>query len=225
MNNIKFLLGLDPSFTTFGAAVINLETGRRYLNTDNFQNTMKWISKKCDLKRTVCIAENPSLNTNVFRSWQEMEREIKLVMARKTSMASVKSKFLILQKKAQGVGKSGASAQLAIQLLAKNNVPIIEISPSERQRADTAQKKMKGKAKVRMKTLRLPTKTTKEQFLELTGYSGQSTEHDRDAYVLIHDVKIPWIEMKLKIQEHENKKKPSSYPRTANNNEYLFKRR
>lgn len=121
---------------------------------------------------------------------------------------------------AQKVGENKAAAKLMIKLLSAKDVPIVEISPSERRRADKILQKA-GKAKVDWKSVPMPTKLKAGPFNELTGYDGSSSEHSRDAITMAYDKGVSWIKRRL---EKQYIKAPASYPRSNNDAQYIVKR-
>ena len=136
-----------------------------------------------------------------------------------TTIDDVRSKFSIAMNYAQKVGENKAAAKLMIKMMEVKGVPIIEIAPSQRKRADKIKLKA-GKAKVNWSTVPYPTKMTAMDFKEFCGYEGRSSEHSRDAMTLIIGKDENWIERMLP----EKKKVPENYPRSSNGAEFIVKR-
>lgn len=136
------------------------------------------------------------------------------------TLEDVRSKFSIAMNYAQKVGENKAAAKLMIKMMADKGVPIIEIAPSERKRADKIKMKA-GKAKVDWRTVPYPTKMTATDFKELCGYEGKSSEHSRDAMTMIVGKDLNWVTRNLP----EEKKVPKNYPKSENDSIFLVKRK
>lgn len=192
---ITHLIGIDPSFNTMGVCVYRPETKAMHLFTGNLLDAISWISNNAPLKSSIVILENPALDKPAFKMWGLVKTPILLFDRRKASIQDVESKFRIAMKYAQNVGESKASAKLLLELLRRKVVQVIEVSPSQRQRAD--------KERVRhVQALRMPTKTTAKQFQELTGYTDKSSEHARDAATLVWGRSIAGVLNYLKMRAH-----------------------
>lgn len=232
MKRTYFLL-IDPSFSTMGVCVYKPDTKEMKMNTGNFLDSLSWIGRNCKLKEVYAIVENPNLDSTSFGQWGILQKVIiewfkyefwkklrKGKPGRKVVLTEVQSQFLRCMKYAQDVGKNKAAAKQMIQMLHSKGVPVIEVAPSDR---DRAFKRVKGKVERRdVMRLTMPTKTTQEQFLKLTGWVKSSTEHERDAATLGWGKKLKWAEMIVKIEEAKNRNKPKSYPSTFNHNEFIF---
>ena len=139
------------------------------------------------------------------------------------TMADIQSKFSIAMKKAQSVGQNKAAAKLIISLLQKKKVPIIQVAPSDRERAF---KEDNDKKTIRLdpRFLKKPTKTTAEQFQQLCGFTGVSSEHSRDAATLILNETIAGCLAKIQMESHGERHQPKNKPSSSNNNYYLVSR-
>lgn len=221
----KYILGIDPSFVTMGAALYDPKTKELKLRTGEFQSVVRWIGANVKLSEVVAMVENPAMNSPVFKMWGMVQQSIKdLIMGKidKTkAWTEVHSKFSIAMKFAQSVGENKAAAKMIIRLLKEKNVPILEVAPSEREKAY----KQKGKTKIRKKIqfLKWPTKTDRNQFYELTGCNKVCSEHARDAATLPFGYSIVQVMHLIRLQQEKNKNKPKSFPGSHNNNYSLFK--
>lgn len=206
----KYLVGVDPSFYSCGVCVYAPAEKTMQLFTGDFFEAVGFINKTVKLSEVVAVVENPAINSAVFGAFYPLKGEILQLIAyerwkanpktaslsnlpRQKSMADVEKMFGMASKQAQNVGESKASAKLIISMFKKRNVPVIEVAPSQRDRADKPAKS--GILGVKMLTM--PTKTNAHQFREITGYIGQSSEHSRDAATLVHGRTITWAETML----------------------------
>lgn len=188
------LLGIDPSFTTMGAAIWDTSTKRLHLLNGTLDQVFILLQDRYDPSDLVAVIEDPSLDSPVFGAWEEMKSKISMIDAssgrtRLKAWKDAESTFRTLQAIAQNVGENKAAAKRTIKLLESLQIPYVRIRPSERKRADKLEK---GERRLPISCFSMPTKTTKEQFYELTGYSGQSNEHSRDAATLVHKQTINW---------------------------------
>lgn len=137
------------------------------------------------------------------------------------TISDIQSKVSIAMKFASSVGENRANAKLIIKMLAQRNVPVIEIAPSKRQRADKAQQKA-GKGKIDMRSLKMPTKTSAGQFQELTGYDLRCNEHNRDAATLVFGRTLRQVRMLATGVWEKESKQPPSYPKQNNDNQFFI---
>ena len=195
------LIGIDPSFENFGIAVYNPESKRLILQSGNLFEGIDWLNDCGILHESIAVVENPALDKSVFGMWPALRSEFMKTLEKRpgytpypTGLAQAQSMFLRAMKQAQNIGEVKSAARLIIYLLRSQGVPVIEIAPSSRDRADKALQRvgMKG-----IEMLSMPTKTNAEQFQRLTGYQGRSNEHTRDAATLIHGRTIKWAEIML----------------------------
>lgn len=223
MNKRKILLGIDPSFITMGVAIKDpsKKLHKYKLFTGTMTDCISWLGQNVKMKEVVAIVENPALDSAVFGAWERMRKAIVT-----GGIGTIKYEFNMIISRAQKVGENKAAAKLFIKLLADKGVPVIEVAPSARQKAYS---KVKGNIeRKKVKLLRSPTKTTKEQFYELTGENPKegNTEHSRDAATLLHGKTLKWCELQLKLQEKpEQRKRPDSMPSQNNYNFHLIKRK
>ena len=189
MTTRTHLLGIDPSFETMGVAIYHPKTGHLELYTGDFQQAIRFIGN-AGMESIIAVVENPNLDKPVFKMWGLVEQSIKALIARKGNMKDVQSKFSVAMRYAQNVGQNKAAAKLIIKMLRQKGVPVIEVAPSKRQRADKEKNQ-------RAELLRMPTKTSPEQFRRITGYTSRSSEHARDAATLVFGRTTKWAELHL----------------------------
>lgn len=227
------LLGIDPSFVTMGICLYDPATREMKLRTDDFLSGIDWINANAKLKDVIAVVENPALDSTTFNMWGLMKEAIDKLSGRKlfkngASLAAtggnieeVRSQFAVCMNYAQKVGENKAAAKLIITMLRKYGVPVVEIAPSKRDRALIT----KGGKTLRpvAKFLKMPTKTTQAQFEELTGFTGSSSEHARDAATLVWGRAITWALNMVEVEEA--KKQPATFPRTDNNNYFIIEQK
>lgn len=188
----KYMIGIDASFQSFGACIYDPETNVMQLFTGTLLDGIAWINKNCKLSECVAVIEDPNLNNPLFRASGILRMELGKYKRGEIGEGSVMATFGRLSTMAQSLGKSKASADLIISLFRKKNVPVITIAPSDRHRADKPPKS--GKAPLSVGLLSMPTKTTRYQFETITGFTGVSSEHARDAATLVWGKSMQWAE-------------------------------
>lgn len=191
----KYLIGIDASFQNFGACIYDPDTNAMKLFTGSLLDGIAWINKNCKLSECVAVIEDPNLNNPLFRASGILRMELGKYKRGEIGEGSVMATFGRLSTMAQSLGKSKASADLIISLFRQKNVPVITIAPSDRHRADKPPKS--GKAPLSAGLFSMPTKTTRYQFETITGYSGMSSEHARDAATLVWGKSMSWCETML----------------------------
>lgn len=235
MNKRKYLVGIDPSFATMGASIYNPETKKIIeMFTGDFNEVVGWIGRMVKLSEVYAIVENPALDKAVFKMWGLMLKEVHAfargqmwkvgrikVQGHQANASEVQSQFAICMNYAQKVGENKAAAKLIIKMLAERGVPVIEVAPSERERAFKKDKKGKIIRKD-VRLLKMPTKTSQEQFKTLTGWEKRSSEHARDSATLLWGKNLTWCRNMAAIELAKAKGKPSSYPSKANYNEFVI---
>ena len=194
------LIGIDPSLTNCGIA-IQWPDKSLELHTADLMGAMGWLGAKKINSRIIAIIEDPNKDSTTFGMWAMMKNEISNMQARRGNMYTVESIFRRTQKRAQDVGKSKGSALLIISMFEKAGVPVVLVAPSSRDNAEKERVKVNAKDVCHLKA---PTKTNAEEFRMITGYTGRSNEHNRDAATLIHGRTIVWAETQLKIQKQKN---------------------
>lgn len=218
------LLGVDPSFYTMGVAIYKPSNKVRQfkLFTGDMLEVISWLSQNCKMKEVIAVVENPALDSAVFGAWDRMKKAIAT-----RNMGSMKYEFNMIISRAQKVGENKAAAKLFMKLLSDKGVPILEVAPSVRQKAFTKNKQGHIERK-KVQLLRMPTKTTQEQFSELTGHNIKegNTEHSRDAATLVFGRTVSWVENQILINDATiSRKTPASMPSKNNFNYHILKRK
>ena len=208
-----FILGIDPSFKTMGACIYNIATHELKFGGGDLFETIKFIRENADQKRTIAVVENPDLDNTVFNAAGPISKSINELLYQKSNpfkkvkdrptVNSIVSDVRIALKIAQGVGKNKAAAQLIIQVLERAGIPVLQIAPSKRMRADKDLKKLKADPAAGVKLLSMPTKTTSHQFKQLTGYAGRTNEHQRDACTLFWGKSINNLQILIAGQKQD----------------------
>lgn len=181
--DIDFFIGIDAGLNDNNGIATRRAGEKQILRVASltfFQllNDLKIYSKSY---KVGVVIENADMDSNVFGGWEDFCRVLRANLKNPLS-AAVKSSFSKWLKRAQDVGKNKATAHLIIQFCKAQGIYFVEIRPSERA-------KLPKNCKI-PEAFRMPTKTTKEQFKRITGYSDRSNEHGRDAGTL-----IGWREM------------------------------
>lgn len=198
MNEITQLIGIDPSVKTAGVAIYEPATNNLKLYSGELNACLSWLDASCDLRKCIAYVENPDLNSTTFGSSGLLHSTLKMYKIGRITEAVAILQLHILLKRSQHVGKSQASAQVFIQFLKSRNVPVIEVAPAERMRADKPFRS--GSKLLPVGLLVMPTKTSAHQFKVLTGYKGSSNEHSRDAATLVWGKSVETAVMKLRKQ-------------------------
>jgi Holliday junction resolvasome RuvABC endonuclease subunit len=194
------LVGIDPSLTNCGIAILWPDKTLE-LHTADLMAALGWLGSKKITGRMIAVIEDPNKDSTTFGMWAMMKNEIGNMMARRGDMNTVESIFRRTQKRAQDVGKSKGSALLIISMFEKAGVPVLMVAPSSRDNAEKERVKVNAKDVCYLKS---PTKTNAEEFRMITGYTGRSNEHNRDAATLIHGRTIVWAETQLRIQKSKS---------------------
>ena len=182
----KILIGFDPSFNNCGIA-IRREDGALILHTDDLANVFTWLNERYKPNELLAVVEDPGAINVLFGGWSKMRNAIN-----SKNTAIMKNVFMGSIRAAMNVGSNAAAARLIKDMLRQSLIPVITVSPQDRQRAD--------KTNAPIELLQLPTKTNKKQFKKLTGYTGKSSEHSRDAATLIYNMTPAQFHTKLKIK-------------------------
>lgn len=195
------LIGIDPSFKNVGIAVYRPENGAMSLHSGDLFSAIDFLNRSKLLGKCIVVLEDPNLNPNLFGGWPFVRAEIMKTLEKRpgyipfpTGLANVQSAYLRSAKQAQNVGENKAAAKLFAELFERQGVPFFRVSPTDRHRADKELVRANSRG---IKMLVMPTKTNAMQFYELTGYSGRSNEHTRDAATLVHGRTIKWAEISL----------------------------
>lgn len=198
----RYIVGVDPSFINCGVCRYDPATNEMLLFTGDWFEAINWIGQNMKLKDCVFVLENPALDSAVFLGlgvckgtilqfgdYQKKVGAKEWPLPEPVKWEQVASQISIALNMATKVGESKSSGKLMAQMLAKHNVPVIQVAPTSRDRAD--------KAKVPIGMMTMPTKTTRAQFETLTGFKGMSNEHNRDAATLVFGKDFKWIAMML----------------------------
>ena len=223
MSNRKYVIGIDPSLVNMGVCIYNPKTKKMLLHTSDMMSAIEWLMANVGLDLCYAVVECPHLNTNVFGGWPMIEPYI-----RKANVGGAKSVFGTITKRARDVGENAAAGKFICRYLKSMGVPVLEVSPSQRQKAfkwvDNPKEKGKtSKRRINVLMLKKPTKTTKDQFRILTNYKGQSDEHNRDAATLVWGLTLAWLDKQAAILKRQEEKQPNK-PSATNENFYLLKR-
>lgn len=210
-------IAFDPSFVTMGAARYIPATGQLQMFTGDFDSVIDWVTK-FDLSTTIAVVENPAMNQNTFGAWSQIQKALKALPLKSLKrlqqfdstdadfdkMASVARQMLKISRDA---GENMGAGKYLVRKLEAVGIPVVQVAPSERDKAAKITRSVvDGKAKTKtirlsVRTLKMATKTSQAQFEEITGFTGRSTEHARDAATLIYGKAMSWGRMKLKFQE------------------------
>lgn len=197
------LIGIDPSFATAGVAIYEPATNNLILHGGDLFSCMSFLNNSGILGKAIAVIENPNMDGTVFGSWFRFQAQIDRYVKKQITLGDLKSEYSISMKHAQSVGKNKAAGELFIEMFERQAIPVLEIAPSSRHRADKDLLKYKNQG---IKMLAMPTKTTAAQFEQYTGYSGRSNEHTRDAGTLVFHKTIQWAELQIKIQQAKRNK-------------------
>lgn len=193
----NILIGIDASLVNCAAAIYADDKYEMFKG--ELLEVVAWIREKKLKDKAYVVIEDPNKNRTVFGMWPKVQAEVfKYRSNRSASTGDVQSCFLMAMKQAQNVGESKAAAKILISVFRQSGLPVITIAPSDRDRADKDGLKVQG-----IHMLSMPTKTTAEQFRQLTGYDGRSNEHSRDAATLVWGKNARWCEMMLQRQRTE----------------------
>lgn len=196
------LIGIDPSFATAGVAIYEPATNNLILHGGDLFSCMAFLNNSGILGKAIAVIENPNLDGTVFGAWFRFQAQIQKLQKKQIGIGELKSEYSISMKHAQSVGKNKAAGELFIEIFERQGIPVLEIAPSSRHRADKDLLKYKNQG---IKMLAMPTKTTAAQFEQYTGYSGRSNEHTRDAGTLVFHKTIQWAQTQIMIQQAKRK--------------------
>lgn len=187
----EYLVGIDPSFTNCAAAIYHPATRGLQLHTGDLFSVMAFLNSSGVLGKCIVVCENPNLDSNTFGMWAFFKQ----ALTTNRDLKTLQGQFGICMKRAQDIGKSKASAELLIEMFRRQSIPVLEVKPSSRDRAD----KVKN-ADVRL--MKMPTKTNAAQFAAYAGFPvPKSNEHNRDAATLILGRNIEWAQRQLMLRK------------------------
>lgn len=147
----------------------------------------------CDV---IVIMESPTKNSPVFGAEQQIRAA---AISHGWGSEEHLRQIRIMLKIAQNVGENKAAGKYIARILKQQRIPMVEVPPSVRNRADDI--KPGSTERVDVRFLSMPTKTNKEQFRILTGYTKQSSEHARDAATLIYGRTAAWAQTTYEINQ------------------------
>ena len=186
----QYLIGIDPSFTNCAAAIYHPTIKTLQLHTGDLFSVMTFLNGSGVLGKCIVVCENPNLDSNTFGMWAFFKQALQ----GNRDMKTLQGQFGICMKRAQDIGKSKASAELILEMFRRQSIPVLEVKPSSRDRAD----KVKN-ADVRF--MKMPTKTNAAQFAAYCGFAPpKSNEHNRDASTLVVGRNIEWAQRQLMLR-------------------------
>ena len=194
------LIGVDPSFHTCGIAIYEPATTNLELFSGDSFEVIAYLNAKGILSQSVIVLENPNLDSTSFNMWGLFQKAMKSG----AGVAELQKQFAICMNFAQKVGQSKAAGKWFLELFLRQGIPVAEVAPSSRDRAD--HKRLIGVSPLVLRSLKMPTKTTQEQFKILTGWSSPSNEHKRDAAMQVHGRTVSWALNAAKISEAKRAK-------------------
>jgi len=139
-------------------------------------------------KSVTVVVENADLDGAVFGAWHSF-KSVLLSAWRKVFKGvekTLRSHFNRHLSKAQNIGMVKIVSRVVIKRLRQEGFTVIEVAPSWRHNATAKPKKRGGLHTNNPANLIKPTKLKAPQFKALTGYTGSSNEHGRDAATLIY---------------------------------------
>lgn len=216
----KYLIGIDPGFDTLGICIYDPKTNDMKLFGGDWYDGIEFLGQ-VDLRQAVVVLENPSLDSATFRAVGIIKPVVTLFgnymkkigekswpLPQRVEWGDIQEKIGIALRMASNMGENKAAGKLMKKLLARHKVVTIEIAPSDRMRAD--------KLKVPIGAMIMPTKANAKQFETLTGYTGRSNEHARDAATLVWGKDFRWAENQLMIGIQDNAAKTREKSRKKN---------
>ena len=193
----KYLLGIDASLDSMGVAIYNPATNYMELSTGDIFKSIAFINKNCKLPETVVVLENINLDKPLFGAKARISSLMTQYRFNKVTDGRAMSEVSSILMMAQSLGKSKAACDVILKMFKAKNVPVIEVAPSSRDRANS--KRYLNKP-LPVGMMVMPTKTTSHQFKTLTGHNGTSSEHARDATTLVWGKSMDWAENMLQVQ-------------------------
>jgi len=178
----RLLVGIDPGVKTTGVAIYDPKTNELSLFSSDLQKAMIWLAQRVKGHEAIAIVEDPRKNSLVYGAWNEF-----------TKNGKTEKGFGSAMTQAQRVGMAKAATEIIIMMIERAGFSILTVAPSARQRADK-------QAGYDVRMLKMPTKTDASQFAKLTGFSGVSSEHARDAATLVWGYSVSWAEAQILIK-------------------------
>lgn len=157
------------------------------------------VKKDGKYTNVIAVVENAELDSAVFGVWQSFDSFLKskLIPKRKGSFSGrsqpytqwsgqLEKLFRSYLSQAQSIGKLKVACRIVLEGLEGIGLQVLQVAPSWRDSMDSTKTKKRGGLAVKdVRYMRMPTKTTAEDFKVLTNYSERSNEHGRDAATLI----------------------------------------
>lgn len=206
--NYKYAIGCDPSVKNFGIALLNLKTSHLELFSGHFWDSLRWIGKKkINFSECIIYVEHPNASfvgdKDLKNSAIEAAKRFKVraalsafVMKLFASESFIKALGKI-KRGSRNIGNVQATAKLIEDRFRMLNADVISINPASRQKAIDKI----GILHVDLRQLRMPTKSSIQQFEKYCGYKGKSSEHSRDAATLILHKTQRQFENEFKLSE------------------------
>lgn len=208
-------LGIDPSLRTAGAAFFDSETYQLVHVSGKIIDVMREIDLRMPPGEVVVIMEDPGLDRNTFGAVGMITAKAQEYKAGKASKQELEMIAGVATKMSRDVGENAGAAEVFKQWFEERNIPVLCVKPSERDKAYKRVKVGKGMSTRRLNVLglKLPTKTTQEQYKQLTGHVGRTNEHERDAGTLVYGRSAAWVRHRqsLEIIAKQKKAIPAKY--------------
>lgn len=195
MTKIKRLMGIDPGVKNSGIAAWHPETRSWTTMTTLPWDLARQFIEALDPEEYGIIIEDPDLDSNLFGGWDVMSIGIDSYRHGRITREMLKIQYRTNTRIARDVGKNQMVAQVLRASMEYRKIPHLRIAPSNR---DSINDRRITK-KIQLLQYRIPTKTTAEQFETITGYSGRSSSHSRDAATLVYDRTVQWFCTQLKL--------------------------
>jgi hypothetical protein len=205
----QILIGIDVGANkSTGTTVYNPKTKEiLYIKTSTRKDAIKALKAfvQNENDEVIIVIENSNLDSATFDVWPIYFNLIKRWRAgeKEATNKKIEKEFRSWQSKAQSVGKNKQATKDFVKELEPLNLKIVEIAPSERNRADKI--KSIGKIKMPIGSLHLPTKASKEQFAKLTGYTKSTSDHARDSATLVYNKTFFYYQNRYREQQRRRK--------------------
>jgi hypothetical protein len=212
---------------TCGAAAYDLRTKKLTHFTGELRSLWKWIGDNYKTDEIIVVLENPGLSKNTYGAVGIVTAAATKYKQGRCGIEEVAKAAGIAARMSRNVGENGASAKYAKKLLTAAKVPVIEVSPTERDKAFKTERDG-TKRKLLARALTMPTKTDRAQYESVTGFVGVTNEHARDAGTLVAGRSMMWAKVCLEVnggrlqpqRAKAAKRKPSQKPRKPRSRNY-----
>lgn len=214
----EYLIGIDPSFVTMGAARHRIGTEDLETFSGDFDSVVEWLAG-FDLSATCVVVENPALDGNTFNAWMVISNALTEWSRSRFSpkgfdkVSSIIRQFLKISRDA---GENAGAGKYFLRKMERAGIPFVQIAPSQREKAKTVDRyKERGKTRTKTrrinpKLLKFPTKMSGEQFESYLGFPHKCNEHCRDATSLVWKRASSWANEQMQIQ-HFNPRYKNAY--------------